>query len=499
MNDKCNSNRLCRPYGVKWKNSNLPDKVPVIGLGCSSFSTFFMKETDTQTDSVDYGKQHLECSQENAHLIPSNNHKVQEWIATIVYAIENGITLLDTAPWYGHGSSEVVIGYAMRQLLVDAAIDKESGQREEIHSNNMSIEQNTQHVNNSFKRIQRKELIINTKVGRYDASPRLQFDFSYDMTLKSAKRSVSRMNCGYIDVLQLHDPEFAPSMDLLFEETLPALLECKRLGYAKAIGLTGYPLETQHTIFQRAVRSDSPGIADLFDQSLTYGHFNLHNQDLFTKPFKGEIIQEDVNADADTKISLIKYCHSRSIATMAAAPLSMGLLTHQPPPEWHPANQELKDACCKAAIIAHEHCVDLPTLAVLFAIAQEDIGCTLLGMGSIKEVDAAINAMRRIETIHDDAKGIKSDDSATHVPGIGHNLRRKIFSKLAPFLTESEHTVLKVLISDNNTDANRNGPFANIWKREEYNWDGLREANNFWSNIPGGKTEAEARMRVRTL
>eukprot|EP01083_Nonionella_stella_P009911 28366_1 len=189
---------------------------------------------------------------------------------------------------------------------------------------------------------------------------------------------------------------------------------------------------------------------------------------------------------------------------MAAAPLSMGLLTHQPPPEWHPANQELKDACCKAAIIAREHCVDLPTLAVLFAIAHEDIGCTLLGMGSIKEVDAAINAMRRIEKIHDDDRGIKSDsissdDSATDASGIGHNLRRKIFSKLAPILTESERKVLKVLISNNNTDANRNEPFANIWKKGEHNWDGLREANNFWSNIPGGKTEAEARMRVRTL
>jgi hypothetical protein len=30
------------------------------------------------------------------------------------------------------------------------------------------------------------------------------------------------MNCGYIDVLQLHDPEFAPSLDQ--HETIPAMM-----------------------------------------------------------------------------------------------------------------------------------------------------------------------------------------------------------------------------------------------------------------------------------
>ena len=95
-------------------------------------------------------------------------------------------------------------------------------------------------------------IIINTKVGRYEADPLHQFDFSYATTMKSVQRSLERMNCGYIDVLQLHDPEFAPSIAELMEETLPALIECKRRGWTKALGITGYPLDVQHEILVRS-------------------------------------------------------------------------------------------------------------------------------------------------------------------------------------------------------------------------------------------------------
>jgi hypothetical protein len=40
------------------------------------------------------------------------------------------------------------------------------------------------------------------------------------------------------DVLQLHDPEFAPCLEILMEETMPALMECRSRGWCKALGLT---------------------------------------------------------------------------------------------------------------------------------------------------------------------------------------------------------------------------------------------------------------------
>ena len=415
-----------RSFGEEVNNSCLPKKVPIVGLGCSSFSNSFVKNADDMDTC-------LSCNQNSAHLLPRTHQKVKEWIQTIKHAVDNGINLLDTAPWYGHGSSEVVIGLALKESNID-----------------------------------RSKILINTKVGRYDSDPSRQFDFSFDATIQSAKRSIERMGCGYIDVLQLHDPEFSPSIELLLEETIPAMLECKKKGWAKALGLTGFPLETHYQILQRV----SEGT---FDQTLLYGHFNLHNQNLFTVPMCSE-----------KQESLVEYCQSNSIAVMAAAPLSMGLLTHNVPPFWHPADSTLKQACKDAADLAEENSVNLPTLAILFALAHDCVGCTLLGMGNIKDVDYALAIIKRYEKL------TESHISSSGVTDGGKMLRQTIVSKLAPILTESESKVLKIILDDSN------GPFANVWKSGNSVWDGIEEAATFWSSVKGGKAEAEKRMKVRS-
>ncbi len=458
-----------RAFGTKVGKTNLPAEVPIIGLGCSSFSTFFLKDSDDDGDNGSLQRKLLECCQANAHLLPVDHKMVQEWIATIIYAVENGINLLDTAPWYGHGSSEVVIGYALKKLL-------------------RMEEEDTSKSADDVSTIERKDIIINTKVGRYDADPEDQFDFSYDATMKSVKRSIERMNCGFIDVLQLHDPEFSPSIELLLEETLPALAECKRLGYARAIGITGYPLEIQIEILQRADKG-------LFDQSLTYGHFNLHNQNLFTKPMVVKTTKDNEHSKQNnnecTSMSFVEYCQSESIAIMAAAPLSMGLLTHTEPPVWHPASDELKQACKDAANIAKENDVNLPTLAVLFAICHNGIGGTLLGMGNRKEIDAALEIIERFKSAMHNTVTDSCTCSISGSLGDGAGLRKDISSRLANVLRDNELLVLNTLLEES-------GPFQKFWKAGcGYDWDGMKEADLFWSSIQGGKKGAEARMRNR--
>jgi len=419
-----------RPFGIKVNNPNLPATVPIIGMGCSSFANNFLP------DEAELDKK-LSCNQDTAHLLPSDHEKVKGWIATLKYAVEHGINLLDTAPWYGHGSSEVVIGLALKQAKID-----------------------------------RHKIIINTKIGRYDSDPLKQFDFSYDMTIKSTKRSIERMGCQYIDVLQLHDPEFSPSIDLLLEETIPAMLECKRRGWVKALGLTGYPLEIHYEILQRVSEIPNNGEA-VFDQTLTYGHFNLHNQNLCSLA-----VEKDW--------SLMEYCQSKAIALMAAAPLSMGLLTHDLPPFWHPAPNSLKQACRDAADVAKGHGVDLPTLAVLFALAHDNIGCTLIGMGCQRDVDCALSAVRRYE------KATEAQITSLGVADNGKELRTQIETKLAAVLNASELQVLAILMDESG------GPFATVWKNGEHVWDGKKAADEFWSTVEGGKVAAEARMRVRS-
>ncbi len=419
-----------RAFGEKLRNSNLPKTVPIIGLGCSSFANNFV----SSQNSVDAA---LSFNQKTAHLLPVDNKQVKEWIETVKYAIEKGVNLLDTAPWYGHGTSEVTIGLALRQSYFDRA-----------------------------------EIIINTKVGRFNSDAKDQFDFSYDETIHSVERSIERMGCGYIDVLQLHDPEFSPSIDLLLEETIPAMLECKRRGLVKALGLTGYPLVTHYQILER-VREISNNDEAVFDQTLTYGHFNLHDQSIITSP-----------VDEEKKESFVQYCQSRSIAIMAAAPLSMGLLTHNPPPFWHPASIALKEACKNASEIARENEVNLPTLAILFALTHDCIGCTLLGLGRKRDVDCMLDAVKRYA-----GSAHQNNIPTSGFSDNGKELRRRIESNLSSILSEVELKVLRILLDESK------GPFAEIWKSEDYAWDGVEEANKFWSKVEGGKTEGERRMR----
>jgi aryl-alcohol dehydrogenase-like predicted oxidoreductase len=194
----------------KRREHALPNMVPIVGLGCSSFSTFFWTNEEATAHEV------------TATTLRKDHPLVQEWISTIHHAIiECGINLLDTAPWYGHGTSEIVLGWALQELFRTRVTTTPS----------------------TSPNITREHLFVNTKVGRYEADPKHQFDFSRDTTLSSVQRSLQRLGgmpiIGYIDVLQLHDPEFAPCLEILMEETIPALMECRSRGWCKALGLTG--------------------------------------------------------------------------------------------------------------------------------------------------------------------------------------------------------------------------------------------------------------------
>lgn len=163
-----------------------------------------------------------------------------ECLRVVEHAVRAGINVIDTAPWYGHGASESILGEAL-------------------------------------KGIPRRAYYVHTKVCRYNPGPLEMFDFSYERTLKSVDESLARLQLDYIDTVQgacrragvmrgratrvctrrlatrvclrllarlhsapaahaVHDPEFAPSLDVVIKETLPALAEARRQGKIKYIG-----------------------------------------------------------------------------------------------------------------------------------------------------------------------------------------------------------------------------------------------------------------------
>lgn len=154
-----------------------------------------------------------------------------EAIRAVHAAIDSGINIFDTAPYYGATRAESVLGKALAQTARD-------------------------------------RVVISTKVGRYGPRPE-DFDFSADRVTRSVDESRQRLGVDYIDIIQVHDIEFGDVRQIL-EETIPALERIRKLGRVRYIGVSGFPLPL---LLRAAVES---GV----DVVQSYCHASLINTEL---------------------------------------------------------------------------------------------------------------------------------------------------------------------------------------------------------------------------
>jgi len=152
-----------------------------------------------------------------------------EAVAAFRHAVDRGVNIVDTSPYYGRTLSEERLGHAMRD-----------GYRERV--------------------------ILCTKAGRYDKDLPHGFDFSEERLMRSVEESLSRLQTDYIDVYHLHDIEFTQKSQIL-NESLPTMVKLKEAGKVRFIGVTGYPI---HLLAE---------VLDAFDVDavLSYCHYNLMN------------------------------------------------------------------------------------------------------------------------------------------------------------------------------------------------------------------------------
>ncbi|CAI6004116.1 unnamed protein product [Closterium sp. NIES-64] len=207
----------------------------------------------------------------------------------------------------------------------------------------------------------REDVIVATKVGRYGQD---EFDFSADRIRKSVEESCARLQTTYLDIVQCHDIEFG-SLDQIVNETIPALQELKAAGKIRFIGITGLPLSVYQSVLPRL----PPASLDLI---LSYCHYSLNDTTL--EP-------------------LLPWLQQQGVGVISASPLSMGLLTPQGPPSWHPAPQPLKDACKAAALACQQRGASLPRLALQFATLNPAITTTLVGMSTVQQVRENVAAV----------------------------------------------------------------------------------------------------------
>lgn len=86
----------------------------------------------------------------------------------------------------------------------------------------------------------RDRMILGTKAGRYGVD---DFDFSPARIRSSLERSLRLLGTDHVDVFQLHDIEFVP-LEPVFEDSYSELVALRDEGKCRFIGMTGYPIAT---------------------------------------------------------------------------------------------------------------------------------------------------------------------------------------------------------------------------------------------------------------
>jgi len=154
-----------------------------------------------------------------------------ESIATIRAAFDHGINIVDTAPVYGFGRSEEIVGKAI-----------EGGRL-------------------------RSEVLIATKTGLQWDGEKVSRNASRARILQEVEDSLRRLRTDYIDIYQVHWPD--PLVTI--EETAEAMLTLLEQGKIRAIGVSNFSvlqmerfrrvaplhvLQPPYNLFERGIETD---------------------------------------------------------------------------------------------------------------------------------------------------------------------------------------------------------------------------------------------------
>ena len=275
--------------------------------------------------------------------------KEKEAIEAVVAAVEGGMNFIDVSPYYGHYRAETVLGKALRE-------------------------------------VPREKYYLSTKVGRYGKDGVNTWDYSARRATESVYESMERLGVDYIDLINVHDIEFA-DLHQVADETLPALHELKQKGVVGHVGITDLQLENLRWVIDHTPEGTVETI-------LNFCHYCLN---------------DDALAD------YLDYFEQRGVGVINASPFGMGLLSSRGVPAWHPAPQPLVEACRKAA----QHCQDknypIEKLAIQYAVSNPRIATTLFSSANpvnvrtniryveepmdqqlVREVQDIIGAQRRV-------------------------------------------------------------------------------------------------------
>ena len=262
-------------------------------------------------------------------------------------AWDAGVRFYDTAPMYGHGLSELRTGHSLRWR-------------------------------------NRDDLVLATKVGRIlkparrdsidfapwnNAAPFvMEFDYSYDGTMRAFEDSLQRLALERIDICFIHDidrftrgdeqPEvFARAMDGAWR----ALSDLRDQGMVKAIGVGVNEWE----VCLAALRQRD------FDCFLLAGRYTLLEQ---------EALEE-----------FLPLCEERGAAVVVGGGFNSGILAtgtvEGAKYNYAPAPAEIMDRVAKIEAVCARHGVPLPAAAMQFVLAHPAVPSFVAGTRTVEQLE----------------------------------------------------------------------------------------------------------------
>ncbi|MFC2149615.1 aldo/keto reductase [Candidatus Auribacterota bacterium] len=316
-----------------------------------------------------------------------------EAINAISTAIENGINGIDTAPMYGYGYAEEVVGKAI------------AGKRDKVViATKCGLVWHTQKGEHFFSA---DEKAVNMGSGKY----KIYRCLSPETIRYEIEKSLSRLNTDYIDLYQTHWQDPTTSI----EDTMSELLKLKDEGKIRAIG----------------VCNASP------DDMVKYRKTGILDSD-----------QERYNMlDRGPDSSQLQYCTKHKLAFLAYSPLALGLLTGTMDPERKFNGTDMRNKVPRfsqegrAKIskllndlepFAKKHTITIPQLVIAWTIHQR--GCTHALVGARKPQHAIENAKAGDVKLNTEDVTQMNEIIEKHLPGMPSGKwrqRRNIFLHLS--------------------------------------------------------------------
>ena len=266
-------------------------------------------------------------------------------VAAVRKAVELGVGFIDTAPVYGHGRSEELVGRALEGMRDEVVLATKCG------------------------------LVWPPREGRGhfvgpDGVP-IYNNLEPDSIAQECEDSLRRLRTDVIDVYQCHWPDPGSAMD----DSMSALLKLREQGKIRAIGVSNFSVDLMRGCLNVGrIESDQP-------------QYNM--------------------LDRSIEAEILPFCREQGIGIIAYSPLGRGILTgkvtmdrtfeegdHRANLPWYRPNnrQRALDLLDKIRPIAEGHGATLAQLAASWVISQEGVTTAICGARTPEQVAENVQA-----------------------------------------------------------------------------------------------------------